>query len=160
MPVDGRFHTAAYETLRPKPLWTTQLLGCSPVRLPGQASRSSFTLLYNTEKITVLWRASLRFHESDPSVANWDRFTEIPICNIGASMYMYVKPSYGRHSIEVARLREEARKCRDIAGRLSLRHENARLIEMAKRFDAEADCLKAAKAAWSHNPADNDAVDR
>ncbi len=82
------------------------------------------------------------------------------IRNIGASMYMYVEPFYGRHSIEIARLREEARKCRDVAARLSLRHENVRLIEMAERFDAEADCLKAEKAAWSHNPADNDAVDR
>ncbi len=72
-------------------------------------------------------------------------------------MYMYVKPSCERRSIEVARLREEARKCRDIAAHLSLRHENVRLIEMAERFDAEADCLKAEKAAWRHNPADNDA---
>ncbi len=100
----------------------------------------------------------MRFHGSDPSVANWDRFMKFPNRNIGADMY--VEPFYGRHSLEVARLREEARKCRDVAARLSLRHENARLIEMAKRFDAEADCLKAAKAAWSHNPADNDAVDR
>jgi hypothetical protein len=74
-------------------------------------------------------------------------------------MYMYVKPSCERPSIEVARLRAEARKCRDVAGRLSLRHENARLIEMAERFDAEADCLQVGKAAWGHNPADNDDAD-
>ena len=80
---------------------------------------------------------------------------KFPIRNIGAGMYMYVEPFYGRHSIEVARLREEARKCRDIAARLSLRHENVRLFEMAERFDAEAE-----KVAWSHNPADNDATDR
>ncbi len=74
-------------------------------------------------------------------------------------MYMYVKPSYERRSLEAARLREEARECHDIAARLSLRHENARLIEMAERFDAEADCLKSGKAAWGHNPADNDDAD-
>ena len=102
----------------------------------------------------------MRFHGSDPSVANWDRFMKFPNRNIGASMYMHVEPFHRRHFIEVARLREEAQKCRDVAARLSLRHENARLIEMAERFDAEAECLKAAKAAWSHNPADNDAVDR
>src|SRR5215218_6974297 len=98
----------------------------------------------------------MRCHGSDPFVANWDRFTKFPSRNIGASMYMYVKSSYERPSIEVARLRAEARKWRDIAVRLSLRHENARLIEMAERFDAEADCLKVGKAAWVHNPADND----
>ena len=74
-------------------------------------------------------------------------------------MYMDVKTSYERHSIEAARLRDEARKCRDIGGRLSLRHENARLIEMAERFDAEADCLQVGKAAWGHNPADIDDAD-
>jgi hypothetical protein len=30
---------------------------------------------------------------------------------------------------------------------------------MAERFDAEADCLKVGKAAWGHNPADNDDAD-
>jgi hypothetical protein len=84
---------------------------------------------------------------------------KFPNRNIGADMYMCVEPFYGRHSIEVARLREEARKCRDVAARLSLRHENVRLIEMAERFDAEADCLKVGKAAWGHNPADNDDAD-
>ena len=74
-------------------------------------------------------------------------------------MNMYVKPSCERHSIEAARLRAEAQKCRDVAARLSLRHENARLVEMAERFDAEADRLKAEKAAWGHNPADNDDAD-
>ena len=75
-------------------------------------------------------------------------------------MNMYVKPSFERHSTEVARLRKEARNCRDIAARLSLRHENARLIEMAERFDAKADCLEVGKPTWRHNRADNDAGDR
>jgi hypothetical protein len=74
-------------------------------------------------------------------------------------MYVNGKTSCERRSTEAARLRAEARKCRDVAARLSLRHENARLVEMAERFDAEADRLKAEKAAWGHNPADNDDAD-
>ena len=44
----------------------------------------------------------------------------------------------------MAKLRQEAQLCRDMASRMSLHHERTRLIEMAERHEAVAAALEPA----------------
>jgi hypothetical protein len=58
-------------------------------------------------------------------------------------------PAYSTFSLalrEMAALREEARLCRQVAARLSLHEERARMIRMAERHEARAAALEAGRA--------------